>query len=46
MKFNINKYKEIFESQNKTTKPNQTFNRLRDLQKLIKKESDLKELCN
>ena len=25
--------------------PNQTFDRLRDLQQLIKKESALKELC-
>ena len=45
-KLNINKYKEIFQNDIKNTKPNQTFNRLRDLQKLIKKESALKELCN
>ena len=45
-KLNINKYKEIFESDIKSNQPSQTFNRLRDLQKLIKKESALKNLCN
>jgi len=40
------KYKEIFQLDVKSSKPNQTFKRLRDLQKLVKKESALKELCN
>jgi hypothetical protein len=45
-KLNINKYKEIFQNDIKSNQPSETFNRLRDLQKLIKKESALKELCN
>ena len=45
-KLDINKYKEIFQNDIRNSQPNQTFNRLRDLQKLIKKESALKELCN
>ena len=45
-KLNMNKYKEIFQYDLKNSQPSSTFNRLRDLQKLIKKESALKELCN
>ena len=45
-KLNKNKYKDIFQKDIKNTKPSETFNKLRDLQKLIKKESALKELCN
>jgi len=45
-KLNKNNYKEIFQNDIRNNKPSQTFNRLRDLQKLIKKESALKELCN
>jgi hypothetical protein len=45
-KLNKNNYKEIFQNDIRNSKPSQTFNRLRDLQKLIKKESALKELCN
>ena len=45
-KLDINRYKEIFQNDIKSSQPSQTFNRLRDLQKLIKKESALKELCN
>ena len=45
-KLNINKYREIFHNDIKNSMPSETFNRLRDLQKLIKKESALKELCN
>ena len=38
--------KSIFEKDTKkTTTNNSTFNRLRELQALIKKESALKELC-
>ena len=43
---NVSKFKEIFENDKKNSKAIPTFNRLRDLQKLIKKESALKELCN
>ena len=45
-KLNMSKYKEIFQNDLKNSQPSSTFNRLRDLQKLIKKESALKELCN
>ena len=45
-KLNLDKYKEIFQNDIRNSLPSQTFNRLRDLQKLIKKESALKELCN
>ena len=45
-KLNKNKYKDIFQNDIKNSQPSETFNRLRDLQKLIKKESALKELCN
>ncbi len=45
-KLNINKYKEIFQNDIKSNQPSETFNRLRYLQKIIKKESALKELCN
>ena len=45
-KLNMSKYKEIFKNDFKNSQPSPTFNRLRDLQKLIKKESALKELCN
>jgi hypothetical protein len=45
-KLDINRYKEIFQNDIKNSQQSQTFNRLRDLQKLIKKESALKELCN
>ena len=45
-KLNIDKYKEIFQNDIKKTTPSQTFNRLKNLQRLIKKESALKELCN
>ena len=44
-KLDINKYKEILHNDIQDALPNETFNRLRDLQKLIKKESALKELC-
>ena len=44
-KLNINKFKEIFNSDNPQS-ADCTFNRLRDLQILLKKESALKELCN
>ncbi len=39
-----NKFLEIYDV--KSNQQIETFNRLRDLQKLIKKESALKELCN
>jgi len=47
-KLDIDKFKEIFESNSsiKNNKESQTFKKLSDLQKLIKKESSLKELCN
>ena len=47
-KLDIDKYKEIFENNNNTkgSKESETFKKLRELQKLIKKESSLKELCN
>jgi len=47
-KLDIDKYKEIFENNNnvKGNKESETFKKLRELQKLIKKESSLKELCN
>ena len=45
-KLDIDKYKEIFKSEQKVTKESETFKKLRELQKLIKKESSLKELCN
>ena len=46
-KLDIDKYKEIFEKNNaKGSKESETFKKLRELQKLIKKESSLKELCN
>ena len=45
-KLNIDKYKEIFQNDIRKSKPSQTFNRLKNLQQLIKKESALKELCN
>ena len=45
-KLDKDKYKDIFQNDIKNSQPSQTFNRLRDLQKLIKKESALKELCN
>ena len=44
-KLDISKYKEILHNDIQNSLPNETFNRLRDLQKLIKKESALKELC-
>ena len=44
-KLDIDKYKEIFKSEQKVTKESETFKKLRELQKLIKKESSLKELC-
>ena len=44
-KLNLNKYRQIFENETRNSRP-ETFNRLRDLQNLIKKESALKELCN
>lgn len=44
-KLNLNKYRQIFENETRNSSP-ETFNRLRDLQNLIKKESALKELCN
>jgi len=45
-KLDIDKYKEIFKIEPKVTKESETFKKLRELQKLIKKESSLKELCN
>ena len=45
-KLDKDKYRDIFQNDIKNSQPSQTFNRLRDLQKLIKKESALKELCN
>lgn len=45
-KLDIDKYKEIFKAEQKVTKESETFKKLRELQKLIKKESSLKELCN
>ena len=47
-KLDIDKYIEIFENTNniKSFKGNETFKKLTELQKLIKKESSLKELCN
>ena len=44
-KLDINKFKGIFNTENPQS-PDSTFNRLRDLQILLKKESALKELCN
>lgn len=41
----INKSK-IFNPDNINPTPDYTFNRMRDLQVLLKKESSLKELCN
>ena len=47
-KLDLDKFKGIFETNNnsKKTKESETFKKLRELQKLIKKESSLKELCN
>ena len=44
-KLDFDKYKEIFKVEPKATKESETFKKLRELQKLIKKESSLKELC-
>ena len=44
-KLDIGKYKDILHNDIQNSLSNETFNRLRDLQKLIKKESALKELC-
>ena len=44
-KLDINKFKGIFNTENSQS-ADCTFNRLRDLQILLKKESALKELCN
>ena len=44
-KLDINKIKGIFNQENQQS-VDSTFNRLRDLQVLLKKESALKELCN
>jgi len=45
-KLDIDKYKGIFETERKSVKESEAFKKLRELQKLIKKESSLKELCN
>ena len=45
-KLDIDKYKEIFKTEQKVIKESETFKKLRELQKLIKKESSLKELFN
>ena len=47
-KLDLDKIKEIFENNSNTRKSSEseTFIKLRELQKLIKKESSLKELCN
>jgi len=42
----IDNYKEIFNNDIKCSHSDETFKKLIDLQKLIKKESSLKELCN
>ena len=45
-KLDFEKYKEIFLNINtKNSEESQTFKKLKELQKLIKKESSLKELC-
>ena len=46
-KSDIDKYKELFENDYgiKNSKESETFKKLTSLQKLIKKESSLREMC-
>ena len=45
-KLGIDSYKKIFENNIKNSPNDETFKKLSDLQKLVKNESSLKELCN